>query len=688
MMWCRRLHKGANARGSSSGNRSPLLSYFWPLLQTSYCRSTIVVRLSLFALLVAGPAAAAISVRSPNAAVVVRVELVGDELGWAVTFRGASALDRAPLGLVFAGSQSPSLSVASVERAVRDAEVTGLIGKASSARDHYRQATVRFAGSTGKPTLELIVRAYDDGAAYRWVVRSPIPFELADECVGFGIPLLAQAWAMPVKGYDSSYEEYYRSGTLAQALPNDSLVALPLLVRRGPVWVGITEAALHDWAGMYVSRREDVAGLRGRLSPRLDDPRVIVRGHAGAHPSPWRVVLLGDTPGRLIESNLIQLLNPPPTRSDWSWVEPGKTVFPWWNDYYWPGARFTPGLNSATYLAYIDFAADNGIEYVTLDGYQGQAWYGGPIGPDGTLQDLTHARPAIDMRALMAHARARGVKIRVWAHWKPLSEQLDRALAAWAAWGVSGVMSDFMNRDDQQMVAFYDELVAKTAAHHMTITYHGAFKPTGNNRTWPNDLGREAVRGTEYDKFPDNPGSTPAHEALLPFTRMLAGPLDVHQGGFDTVAPAHFHNRNTAPQVMGTRARALAQYVVQESPLSMVADTPVNYTGAIGWDFVRAVPTAWDETRVLWGEVGRGIVIARRRGAVWWLGAITDADARTVTVRLPFAARGHLRVASYVDDPGSPQGVRRTASMVTAGGALTIGMVADGGYAARITVAP
>ncbi len=648
----------------------------------------IVVFSVLFALLVTGPAVAAISVRSPEGAVVVRVEMADGEPGWTVTFRGAPALDRAPIGLVFASLQSAPLSVVSVERDAGDTRVTGLIGKTSSARDRYRQATVHFAATPGKPTLDLVLRAYDDGAAYRWVVRSATPFKLADERVGFGVPLSAQAWAMPVKGFDSSYEEYYRSGSLTKALPSDTLIALPLLVRRGAVWEGITEAALHDWAGLYVTRRDGVAGLRGRLSPRLDDPGVIVHGHAGAHPSPWRVVLLGDAPGRLIESNIVQLLNPPPATGDWSWVEPGKAVFPWWNDYYWPGARFTPGLNTATYLAYIDFAADNGIEYVTLDGYKGQAWYGGPIGPDGTPQDLTHARPEIDMAALMAHARARGIKIRVWAHWKPLSEQLDRALDAWAAWGVSGVMSDFMNRDDQQMVAFYDELAAKTAAHRMTITYHGAFKPTGNSRTWPNDLGREAVRGTEYDKFDNNPGSTPAHEALLPFTRMLAGPLDVHQGGFDTVAPARFHNRYTAPQVMGTRARALAQYVVQEDPLTMVADSPVKYEGATGWDFVRAVPTVWDETRVLWGEVGHGIVIARRSGAAWWLGAITDGDARTVTVRLPFAAHGQLNVMSYADDRGSPQGVKRANFTVAAAGALTIGMGPDGGYAARITTAP
>ena len=643
----------------------------------------------LLFLSIAMPATAMrIDVRAPGGAVIVRVAVTHGQARWAVRYRGAPALDPAVIGLTFVHASPPPLRVARVARAGGDTRIVGLIGKSSTARDHYREARIDFAApATGAaPALTLIVRAYNDGAAYRWVVRSPAPFRLAAEASGFGVPGTARAWAMPVKGFDSSYEEYYRAGSLPAALPDGALIVLPLLIQRGFVWMGLTEAALHDWAGLYLTRHDGEAGLQGRLPHRPDDPSAIVHGHAGGHASPWRVILLGDAPGRLIESNLVETLNPAPATRDWSWVQPGKTLFPWWNDYHWPGAPFTPGLNTATYLAYIDFAADNGIAYVTLDGYRGQAWYGGPIEPDGTPQDLTHARPEIDMPMLLARARARGVKLRVWVHWKPLSEQMDRALSTWAAWGISGVMTDFMNRDDQVMVEFYDELAAKTAARHMTVTYHGAFKPTGTQRTWPNDLGREAVRGTEYDKFPDNPGSTPEHEAILPFTRMLAGPLDVHQGGFDTVSPAGFRNRNTAPQVMGTRARAIAQYVVQENPLPMVADSPVNYHGAAGWDFVRAVPTAWDATRVLWGVPGQGIVIARRKGRDWWLGAITNAAARTITVRLPPLPTGPHAITAY-EDWGSPD-QRLKVTTARLGNRLTIRLRPDGGYAARLTPEP
>ena len=479
-----------------------------------------------------------------------------------------------------------------VARSTHDEAGTGLIGKASSARDHYAEAMLELEG--GPRPLTLVVRAYDDGVAYRWRFRTAGAFLIADEEAGFGVPDDARAWVATTDkdGFQSSYETYYRSGAPRRAAADGKLVLLPMLVRSHGAYAGITEAALHDWAGLYLVRHDGSSGFGSRLSPRLDRPGVAVIGGAGAHVSPWRVVMLGDTPGALVESDLVTLLNPPADKRDWSWVKPGKTSFPWWNDYWWPGAPFTPGLNTATMEAYVDFDANHAIPYHTLDGYKGEAWYGGPIGADGTPQDLTHAGPRIDMPALLAHARARGVKIRVWCHWKPLQAQLDDALDTWERWGVAGLMVDFMNRDDQQMVSFYDEVARKAADHHLTVVFHGAYKPTGENRTWPNVISREAVRGTEYDKFPqspDNPadpenlGSTPEHEATTPFVRMLAGPMDIHEGGFDAVAPGRLVHRQTAPEVIGTRARALATYIVEENGSPMTADSPDRYAGATGF---------------------------------------------------------------------------------------------------------
>ena len=632
--------------------------------------------------------AAPVQVRSPDGKITVAVSVsrTGTPC-WAVRWRAKQVLAEAPIALNFAGEPSPVLRIGAVWRRQHDALVIGLLGKASGARDHYAETVIALADAdpSQRRRLELVVRAYNDGAAYRWRIRSPMPFELSSENAGFGLSDHALVWAMPVKGFDSSYEDYYRP-TKLNALETDKLVTLPLLFHNGDgIWGAITEAALHDWAGLYLVRQANVPGLSARLSPRIDRPEIAVLGKSGMHVSPWRVLMLGDAPGRLIESNIVSLLNPPPDERDWSWVKPGKTSFPWWNDYYWPSQPFTPGLNTATMNAYIDFDAAHGIQYHTLDGYQNKAWYGGPIIPDGTPQDLTHVVPAIDMPAVLRHARERGVKIRLWAHWQPLQAQLDQALTTWERWGIEGVMVDFMDRDDQQMVAFYDRLAREAARHHLTIVYHGAYKPTGENRTWPNVLTREAVRGTEYDKFAGTAPSTPEHEATIPFTRMLAGPFDVHQGGFDTVTPDRFVTRFTAPQVIGTRARALASYVVYDNPLSMIADTPDNYRNAIGLDFVTAIPTAWDETRVLAGDVGRQIVIARRSGAEWWIGALNDGSARSVTVSLASLGSGSWRGTSFSDDSIAVQGVQQESRTVDLTQSLTLRLSPAGGFAMRLS---
>ena len=571
-----------------------------------------------------------------------------------------------------------------VSRTSHDGVVTGLVGKTSRARDRYSEAVVRLAG--GPRPLELVLRAYDDGVAYRWRFRTDGAFAIADEDAGFGVPDDATAWATTVDkdGFNSSYETYYAAGSPATVAPSGALVPVPALFRRGDAWIGITEAALHDWAGLYLIRRDGTPGFGSMLSPRHDRKDVAVIGGAGEHVSPWRVTMLGDAPGRLIESNLVTLLNPPADGRDWSWVKPGKTSFPWWNDYWWPGLGFKPGLDTATMNAWIDFDADHAIPYHTLDGVNGEAWYGGPIGPDGTPQDLTHAGPRIDMAAVLAHAKARGVRIRLWCHWIPLKAQLDAALDQWERWGVEGLMVDFMNRDDQEMVAFYDEVARKAADHHLTVVYHGAFKPTGENRTWPNVLTLEAIRGTEYNKFDPNPGSTARHEATTPFVRMLAGPMDIHEGGFDAVAPGRLFTRQTAPQVIGTRARALATYIVEENGLPMTADSPARYANATGFDFVAATPATWDETRVLAGEPGDYLVIARRKGADWWLGAITDEKARDLTVSLAGLGAGDWRLDGYADE-GETRRARPERRVVRSGAPLAIRLGTAGGYAVRLS---
>src|SRR5688572_30705028 len=315
--------------------------------------------------------------------------------------------------------------------------------------------------------------------------------------------------------------------------------------------------------------------------------------------------MVSERPGALIESNLVFHLNRPCAIADTSWIKPGKTTFPWWNHFVLEGVDFKPGVNTATMLHYIDFCAEQGIPYHSLDGLD-IAWYGGPIHPKGPT-DITKAAPSIDLPKVLEHAKAKGVRLRLWMHWLPLKAQIDEAFATYERWGIEGVMVDFMDRDDQEMVRFYHEMAEKAAKHRLTLTLHGAYKPTGMERTWPNVLTYEAVLNQEDNKWqpPDVRGTPPAHNLDVASVRMLAAPLDYHQGGMRSVLPEKYQFRDVAPPVQGTRGHQLAMYVVYQNHLPMLADYPTAYRDQPGLQFLIQVPANWDETRVLHAEVGQ-----------------------------------------------------------------------------------
>ncbi len=394
--------------------------------------------------------------------------------------------------------------------------------------------------------------------------------------------------------------------------------------------------------------------------------------------------MVGDDPGRLIESDLILHLSEPNSIADTSWIKPGKTTFPWWNGYAVGPVDFEAGVNTATMKHYIDFCAEQGIPYHSLDGLD-IAWYGGPIQPDGPT-DVTTAAPSIDLPELLRHAKTKGVRLRLWLHWKALEPQIDEAFALYEKWGIEGVMVDFMNRDDQEMVRFYYEIAEKAAQHHLTVTLHGAYKPTGIERTWPNMLSFEGVLNQEYNKFQHSRGTPPEHNLNVAFIRMLAGPLDYHQGGMRSVLPEDYQPRRKAPPVQGTRGQQMAMYVVYQNHLPMMADYPAAYRGQPGLEFMVRIPSSWDETRVLHSKFGHAIVIARRTGDTWYLGGMAAGDEEKLTLPLDFLRGDTYSAELYVDDPtGGPNAVERRNESVTAHDSLQISLSRDGGFAGQLT---
>jgi alpha-glucosidase len=451
----------------------------------------------------------------------------------------------------------------------------------------------------------------------------------------------------------------------------EELIGMPFLIEIGGAgWIGITEADLDDYAGMYLTNPSGGTGLEVRLSPSLTEPDIAVSG-AVPHKSPWRVMLIGDQPGRLIESNIVMNLNPPSAIKDTSWIKPGKSAWNWWSGDGTTGPGVRGGMDNATMKYYIDFAGASGFEYMLID-----AGWSAP-------NDVTRSIPRIDIPELVRYAAAKNVKVWIWLHWTSVDRQMNEAFPIYEKWGVAGVKIDFMDSNDQRMVSFYHRVAKYAAEHHLMIDYHGAYPPTGMQRTWPNVLTHEGVLGEEYNKFSGLPD--PDHNVMIPFTRGLAGPMDYTPGGFDQQTRADFVTRNNDPMVMGTRAHQLALYVLLESPLQMVSDRPSAYTGEPAFDFIKAVPTDWDETRVVLGEVGKYIAIARRHGKEWYVGAISDWSARKLELPLSFLGAGTYTAETYADAPDASTAPKHTTigkKRVERGGTLTLDLARGGGFAA------
>jgi alpha-glucosidase len=634
-----------------------------------------------------------VTVSSPDGRVRATVRLVstagaGAVPHYRITFRNRPVIRDSPLRIDLADGSTLGRDcvIERVQTNPRRGEYTQRPGKRFRVIERGSEMVVSLR-ERGKPgrRWQLVVRAYDDGIALRY--RFPVQEDwsslaIAAEHTAFAVPPDARAFALPLNSFTTSYEKRYERRPVT-TLPADWLLGLPLLLELpGTGWAAITEANLTDYAGMYLAHGDaDDTVLVSRLSPRPGERGVAVR--AGLpHASPWRVVQVADRVGRLIESDLLLHLNKPCAMQDVSWIRSGKTTFPWWNGYFERNVPFEPGLNTATVKYYIDFCAEAGIPYHSLDGKGGTAWYGGPIAPyDGA--DPTTPVDGLDLPEVLRHARTRGVRLRLWMHWQAARAHMERAFPLYRNWGIEGVMVDFIDRDDQEAVRFMTDLLKTAAENRLTVTVHGSPKPTGLERTYPNLLSSEGVLNLEYNKW-DQQGVSPEHEATVPFTRMLAGPLDFHQGSFRTVPATAFTPRNEAPLVIGTPARTLASYVIFQNHLSMVADYPSAYRGHPGLPILSNIPTTWDDTKLLAGAVGEFVVIARRHKEEWWVGAMTNREGRALRLPLGFLGEGRFRTEICRDDPTAAHGLSMETQEVRAADTLEATLTPAGGLVVRL----
>ncbi len=632
-----------------------------------------------------------IELSSPNGKIIFSFKLQNKSAMYGVRFKGNTIVDYSLLHLKFDNGAFKNNLLLNKPIFKDTIEKYALVaGKVKMVTTHYKEVIIPLEESILPfRKINFVVRVFDDGLAFRysWPKQENWDsFLLYDETTSFRLKGDPTMLALLLPSYTTSHEGLYTSLPLSM-VKNDTLIDMPALFDfHNSTYLAITEAALVDYAGMYLSKHNGI--LESKLSPLPNQTTIKVKAVL-PHQSPWRVFMLSDRVGALIESNILTSLNEPNKVHEVGWIKPGKTTFPWWNGNIVPDTLMNPGNNFETAKYYIDFCARNNIEYHSVVEYGLHQWYmdDGVNFQPGPNADVTTPVPGLDMQRIVDYATEKGVGIRVWVHWAALYPKLDSAFALFKKWGIKGMMVDFMDRDDQEMVNIQTEILQKAAAHHFHIQFHGSYKPTGLNRTYPNEFTREGTLNYEANKWSDM-GLSPDHDLSIPFTRMLAGSTDYHLGGFRAVPQKFYKGQYSMPLMVGTRCHMLAMYVVLENYLQMVCDYPAAYEGQPGFEFIKKVPTTWEETKVLNAKIGEYITIARRNNSDWYIGTITNHQSRQLTIPLKFLKNGKYLAEIYSDAKDvdtMPDHLIKQIKEVTQKDTIVVTIASGGGMVMRLT---
>ena len=609
---------------------------------------------------------------------------INKQIEYSVTHNSKLILSPSPISLQI-GQDSmlgKNPKVINVERKKVDEVITPPVKiKSSEIPDQYNEIKIDFEGG-----YFLIFRAYNDGVAYRFVTDINKEIEVTIEEVQFNFPENHSIYFPEEDSFITHSERLYKYLKLNQ-ISDSNMCSLPTLIdiSNGPK-VLITEADLKDYPGLYLrgNSNQSLTGLFPAyvLEDKMSDDRnPVVTKRAdyiaktnGKRSYPWRTLIIAEKDGDLIKSQMVYKLAGPCKIEDTSWIKPGKIAWDWWNANNIYGVDFKSGVNTETYKYYIDFASKYGIEYIILD----EGWY--------VLGDLLDAVDDMDIEELFRYAKSKNVKIIPWVIWKTLDDQLPQAMEQFEKWGAAGLKVDFMQRDDQWMVNYYYKIAAETAKRKMLVDFHGAYKPTGLQREFPNFITNEGVQGNEHSKWSDT--ETPEHNVTIPFIRMAAGPMDYTPGAMINAQQRNFNDVFERPMSMGTRCHQLAMYVVFESPLQMLCDSPSNYLKEPEcMEFLSEVPTVWDQTKVLDAKVGDYVIIARRNEDKWYIGAMTDWTAREFTIDLSFLSPGQHTMKLYRDGVNADRyasDYKMETIKITANDKLEIKLAQGGGFAAII----
>ena len=624
------------------------------------------------------------------------VVTIGDDVNYSVWKNSDQLLNPSVISmdLMDGSSYDASVKLQKVERSTVDNTLDALFYKKDKVRENYNELKLRFR------TYDLIFRAYDAGVAYRFVSKAKAPFKVKGEVAEFSFPEDWNAYVpyvkAAVKGFDnqfcSSFENTYKNIPIS-AWDNGRLAFLPLMVQSPQGYkINIMESDLTDYPGMYLYNSDGDSTLEA-VFPRY--PKDVEQGghnmlqgvvksreeyiaeYDGATAFPWRIVNISTEDKEMLDNDLVWLLGAPADPSaDWSWVKPGKVAWDWWNDWNLTGVDFKAGVNNATYEYYIDFASRNGIEYVILD-------HGWAVNLEA---DLFKVVPEIDLERLVAYAAERNVGLVLWAGYWAFDKDMEKICEHYAKMGIKGWKVDYMERDDQVVVDFYTRAAATAAKYRQFVDFHGGYEPSGLNRTYPNVLNFEGVFGLEQMKWAGTNVDMITYDVTFPYIRMAAGPVDYTQGAMLNAGRKYVPNWSE-PMSQGTRCHQLGMYVTYESPFNMLCDTPIHYEREKECtDFIASVPTVWDETVALDGKVGEYVIVARRSGDVWYIGGLTNWDARDVELDLNVLGAGGWNVEMFADGVNVEKNAKDYKVVRTQNtDKLKVRMASGGGFAARLT---
>ena len=600
------------------------------------------------------------NLKSPDGKIEMSIS-IGDKVKYSVMHKNTVVIEDSEISMELGDGTvlGKNCAVKSIKKRTIDETIAADFYKKKEVKNNYNELIINFKGN-----YKLTFRAFDDGVAYRFSTSFKKPIIVKKENVNYRFDDDYAAYIPYVnarKGdgdfltqqFFTSFESQYDIDSISK-MDVERIAFTPLLIclKDGKKAV-IVESDLEDYPGTFFRKgrgnsleavqstypKVEEQGGHNMLQMVVKEREDFVANVNGTRDFPWRAMVISENDAELMNSDMVYKLASPSRFKDVSWIKPGKVAWDWWNNWNIWGVDFKAGINNDTYKYFIDFASKNGIEYVILD----EGW------AVNKQADLFQVVPEIDLEELVAYANERNVGLVLWAGYVAIDRDMEHVCKHYSEMGIKGFKVDFMDRDDQKVVDFYYRMAAMAAKYHLFVDFHGAYKPTGLSRTYPNVLNFEGVYGLEQSKWDDDLNQV-NYECMIPYIRMVAGNLDYTQGAMDNATRYHFRAIYTNPMSQGTRCRQLAEYVIFESPFNMLCDSPTKYMqNQECVDFIASVPTVWDETIALDGKLGEYAVIARRKGDTWYIGAITNWNARTIKIEIPRFARNDSAAIVYCD---------------------------------------